>query len=67
MRRAPREFVDGAFYHVYGRIAHGEMVFSGRGEASRFVGVIREVKKHDGLTVLTRCLMGNHRHKIVRW
>jgi hypothetical protein len=67
VERAPRGFADGAFYHVYGRIARGEMVFSDRGEASRFVGVIRKVKKRDGLTVLTRCLMGNHRHKIVRW
>jgi REP element-mobilizing transposase RayT len=52
---------------VYGRIARGEMVFSDREEASRFVGVIREVKKRDGLSVLAWCLMGNHCHKIVRW
>jgi len=64
--RAPRYFIDGAFYHVYGRIARGEMIFSDRGEASRFVEVIREVKKRDGLTVLAWCLMGNHYHLALR-
>ena len=66
MPRAPRYFIDGAFYHVYGRIARGEMVFSDRGEASRFVEVIREVKKRDGFTVLAWCLMGNHYHLALR-
>jgi putative transposase len=64
--RAPRYFVDGAFYHVYGRIARGEMVFSDGQEASRFVEVIREVKRRDGLTVLAWCLMGNHYHLALR-
>ena len=59
--------MDGAFYHVDGRIAGGEIVFSDRPEASRFVEVIREVKKRDGLTVLAWCLTRNHWHKIVRW
>jgi len=65
--RAPRYFIDGAFYHVYGRIARGELISSDSREASRLVEVIREVKKRDGLTVLAWCLMGNHCHKIVRW
>ena len=65
MSRAPRYFVDGAFYHVYGRIARGEMIFSERGEAARFVDVIREVKQRDGLTVLAWCVMGNHYHRLV--
>jgi putative transposase len=64
--RAPRYFVDGAFYHVYGRIARGEMVFSDRGEATRFVEVIREVRKRDGLTVIAWCVMGNHYHLALR-
>ncbi len=66
MPRAPRYFVDGACYHVYGRIARGEMVFADRGEAARFVEVIRGVKKRDGLTVFAWCLMGNHYHLALR-
>jgi len=58
--------MDGGFYHVYGRIARGEMIFSDGREASRFVEVIREVKKRDGLTVLAWCLMGNHYHLALR-
>ncbi len=64
--RAPRHFVDGAFYHVYGRIARGEMIFSERRGAARFVDVIRDVKKRDGLTVLAWCVMGNHDHLALR-
>jgi hypothetical protein len=64
--RAPRYFVDGAFYHVYGRIARGGMVFSERGEAARFVDVIRDVKERDGITVLAWCVMGNHYHPALR-
>lgn len=66
MPRAPRTFVDGACYHVYGRIARGEMAFLDRGEAARFVEVIRGVKKRDGLTVFAWCLMGNHYHIALR-
>lgn len=66
MPRAPRYFVDGAFYHVYGRIARGEMIFSERGEAARFVDLIRDVKERDGLTVLAWCVMGNHYHLALR-
>jgi REP element-mobilizing transposase RayT len=42
------------------------MVFSEREEASRFVEVIRGVKKRDGLTVLAWCVMGNHYHLALR-
>jgi REP element-mobilizing transposase RayT len=42
------------------------MIFSERGEAARFVDVIRDVKKRDGLTVLAWCVMGNHYHLALR-
>jgi hypothetical protein len=64
--RAPWHYVDEAFYHVYGRIARGEMTFSERGEAARFVDLIRDVKERDGLTVLAWCVMGNHYHLALR-
>jgi len=64
--RAPRYFVDGAYYHVYGRIARGERVFANGDEASRFVEIIKEVKGRDGLTVLAWCVMGNHYHVALR-
>ena len=51
MPRKPREFVDGAFYHVYARIARGEGVLSDEGAASRLVEIVRvEVP---GMTFLT--------------
>jgi putative transposase len=64
--RAPRYFIDGAYYHVYGRIARRERVFAREGEASRFVDVVRDVKKRDGLTILAWCVMANHYHLAVR-
>jgi putative transposase len=64
--RALRYFVDRAYYHVYARIARREKVFAREGEASRFVEVVREVKKRDGLTILAWCVMANHYHLAVR-
>lgn len=66
MPRAPRYFIDGACYHVYGRIARGEMVFLDRGKAARFIEVVRGVTTRDGLTVFAWCLMGNHYHLALR-
>ena len=66
MPRAPRFYVDGALYHVYGRITRGERIFADDVEASRFVDVLRDVKRRDGLTVFAWCLMGNHYHMAVR-
>jgi hypothetical protein len=42
------------------------MIFSERGEAARFVEVIRDVKKRDGLTVLAWCVIGHHDHLALR-
>lgn len=60
MPRSPRRFVDGAFYHVYGRISRGEHVFSDPEEAARFAAVIASVKRRDGFAVLAWCSMANH-------
>jgi len=64
--RKPREFVDGAFYHVYARIARGEGVLGEEGEASRLVEIVREVKRRDGLTVFAWCVMATHYHLALR-
>ncbi len=66
MPRAPRFFVDGAFYHVYGRIARGERVFADGDEASRLVEIVREVKRRDGLTIFGWCVMPTHYHLALR-
>ena len=66
MPRAPRAFIDGAFYHVYGRITRGEHVFSDPDEAARFVAVIGDVTRRDNLTILAWCVMANHYHLALR-
>ncbi|MEW6338508.1 MAG: transposase [Acidobacteriota bacterium] len=66
MPRAPRVFLDGGFYHVYGRISRGERVFSDPEEATRFAAVIADVKRRDGFAVLAWCVMANHYHLAVR-
>ena len=60
MPRAPRVFVEGGIYHVYNRVTRGERVFAEDGEAQRFVELMREIKKRDGLVVLAWCVMSNH-------
>ena len=66
MPRAPRHFIDGAFYHVYGRISRGEHVFADPAEAARFVAIMADVARRDGLTVLAWCVMANHYHLALR-
>lgn len=66
MPRKPREFVDGAFYHVYARIARGEGVLGEKGEASRLVEIVRDVKRRDGLTIFAWCVMATHYHLALR-
>jgi putative transposase len=64
--RGPRAFLDGGFYHVYCRVSRGERVFADPEEAARFVGVVADVKRRDGLSVLAWCVMANHYHLAVR-
>jgi REP-associated tyrosine transposase len=66
MPRRPRVFVSGASYHVYCRVARGERVFSDAREAEALVGVIREVAREHGLTVLAWCVMATHYHLALR-
>jgi REP element-mobilizing transposase RayT len=66
MPRRPRVFVSGAVYHVYCRVARGEPVFSDAREAAALVGVIREVTREHGLSVLAWCVMATHYHLAVR-
>ena len=66
MPRRPRVFVDGAIYHVYCRFAHGTRVFATPEEAERFLAIVRDVKRIDGLSILAWCLMPTHYHLAVR-
>ena len=66
MPRRPRVFVAGAVYHVYCRVARGELVFSEPQEAAALVAVIRDVVREHGLSVLAWCVMGTHYHMAVR-
>jgi len=66
MPRRPRVFVSGAVYHVYCRVARGEPAFSDAREAAALVGVIREVTREHGLSVLAWCVMATHYHLAVR-
>ena len=52
MPRRPRLFVPGATYHVYCRVARGELVFDDRIESEGFVNAVREVIEIDGWRVL---------------
>ena len=66
MPRRPRVFVAGAIYHVYCRVARRERAFAEQREAAAFVGVIREVVREHGLSVLAWCVMPAHYHLAVR-
>jgi len=46
--RPERVFFEGATYHVYNRLARGEMVFDDEAEAEVSVRLLREVVERDG-------------------
>jgi REP element-mobilizing transposase RayT len=66
MPRRPREFVEGAVYHVYNRCARGAEPFAKRKPAERFVETLERARDRDGLTILAWCVMSNHYHLAVR-
>lgn len=66
MPRRPRLFLSGAIYHVYCRVARGELVFDEHDEAVAFVEHLRAVRDLDGWTIFAWCLMGNHYHLVLR-
>ncbi len=66
MPRRPRVFVEGGIYHVYNRFARGAEILVENDEAERFLGLLRAVKRRDGLTVFAWCLMSNHYHLALR-
>jgi len=66
MPRRPRFLIEGGIYHVYNRFTNGEPVFSDVDACERFLGLLREVKSRDGLTVFAWCVMTNHFHLAVR-
>jgi REP element-mobilizing transposase RayT len=66
MPRRARVFIEGLIYHVYNRVGRGEAPFKLADEADRFVGLLHDVKRRDGLIILAWCLMPNHVHLAVR-
>jgi hypothetical protein len=66
MPRRPRLFVPGATYHVFCRVARGELAFDDRLGAGCFVSALREVTALDGWRVLAWCLIANHYHVVAR-
>ena len=65
MPRAPRILIEGGLYHVYNRFARGEGVFSQPEESTEFLGLLRDLKKRDGLQVFAWSLLSNHLHLAV--
>jgi REP element-mobilizing transposase RayT len=53
-------------YHVYCRTSRGEPIFADRAATERFLEILRQVRRRDGLTVFAWCVMSNHYHLAVR-
>jgi putative transposase len=63
---APREFVQGQYYHVYNRGNHKEVIFRDNFDRRYFLARLDEYCERDGLTLVAYCLMDNHFHLLVR-
>ena len=66
MPRPNRTLEEGRIYHVYNRVGGDDAPFVEEALAARFVKLLRQVVKRDGLTVFAWVLMGNHYHLAVR-
>jgi len=66
MPRKPRLFVPGAIYHVYCRVARGEIGFDDPSEADEFVRAVKQIGCLHHWKVFAWCLMGNHYHFVVK-
>jgi len=53
-------FFDGAVYHVYNKVSRGEMILGEEGEVARFVALLKEVMRRDGVSVLAWCVLSSH-------
>ncbi len=66
MPRAQRVFFDGAVYNVYNKVSRGEMILGEEGEAARFVTLLKEAMRRDGVSVLAWCVLSSHYHLAVQ-
>ena len=53
-------------YHVYNRLARGELIFGQEEEGERFLDLLRFVRDRDELTFFAWVLMANHFHMAIR-
>jgi hypothetical protein len=60
MPRRVRVFVAGGIYHIYCRVARGELIFNEPGEADRWVHLVAFVARLFDLKILAWCLLATH-------
>lgn len=66
MPRPNRTLEEGRIYHVYNRVGGEGLPFGEEALAARFLQLLRQIARRDGLVVLAWVLMGNHYHLVVR-
>jgi putative transposase len=64
--RAPREFFEGAIYHVYSRGSNRQAIFAFDSDRTDFLECVNRVVRVYELRCLSYCLMPNHYHLVLQ-
>jgi len=64
--RAPREFLEGAIYHVYSRGSNRQAIFAFDSDRTDFLECVSRVVRVYELRCLSYCLMPNHYHLVLQ-
>ena len=66
MTNARRRFIDGNYFHIFGRGNHKDVVFRENPDRVQFLSKLEEYCERDEQSVIAFCLMDNHYHLALR-
>ncbi len=61
-----RRFIDGNYYHVFGRGNHKDVVFREAPDRVQFLNKLESYCDRDEQSIIAYCLMDNHYHLLLR-
>lgn len=65
MPRPPREFIDGAYYHLYARGSNRQAISIVDADRADFVACLEHALTQNDLQCVAYCLMPNHYHLVL--
>jgi putative transposase len=66
MTNRPRAFIPGAYYHIFQRGNHKDVIFRETPDRIFFLSKLEEYCERDDQAIIAYCLMDNHYHLLLR-